>query len=175
MEAAVHVLVADVPVGLVAAQTERRLARVPVPKHAVHVVLRPDAQKLVLVRQLLLLVVAIVVAVITVRPVPVQAPHLAADALKVLLDADLGEALGVLRARLVEHLALNVDVVRPVLGLEESGLGEAGADGAHQEGREGDEEEEDPAESLRAGTGHFSDIFKTQSSICNFRLHIVFI
>lgn len=64
----------------------------------------------------------------------VEAAHVAADALEVLLDADLGEGLGVLLARLVKELAFDVDVVRPVFGLEEGSLGEAGSDGSYHEG-----------------------------------------
>ena len=50
---------------------------------------------------------------------------LSADVLKVLVDANLGKALGMLLTGLVEHLALNVNVMRPVFGLEEGGLGKA--------------------------------------------------
>lgn len=65
-----------------------------------------------------------------------EAVHLPADVLEVLVDAHLGKTLGVLLAGLIKHLALNVDVVRPVFGLEEGGLCEAGSNGTDQEGGE---------------------------------------
>lgn len=107
-------------------QVERRFAAVPVPEDFVHVALDSDAQKSVLVALRLVLLVSI-------GRLSVEGMHLAADALEVLLYAELGERLCVLRARLVKQLALDVDVVRPVLGFKKSGLCETRSDRPHQE------------------------------------------
>lgn len=133
------------PVGFLLPQRQRRLAAVPVPQHLVHVVLCPYAHELVLVTPL---VVFVLLVLGLVRAV-VEAPHLPADALKVLVDAHLGEALGVVLARLVEHLSLDVDVVGPVFGLKERSLGEARADGPDHEGHEGHDEQEQPTTCLQ--------------------------
>lgn len=127
-------------VHLVLSQSQSRLTGVPVPQNFIHVVLGPDAQELFFVAPLLVFVflVAVVLAVVA------EAAHLPADVLKVLVDADLGKTLGVFLAGLVEHLALNVDVMRPVLGLEEGGLGKARPNGSDQEGREGHHEQKHP-------------------------------
>lgn len=130
---------------LVLPQRQGRLTRVPVPQNFIHVVLGPDAQELFLIA---LLVVVLVIALALPRVVAVEGVHLAADVLKVLVDANLGETLGVLLAGLIEHLALNVDVVRPVFGLEEGGLSKAGSNGADEESREGHQEQEHPTARL---------------------------
>lgn len=72
-----------------------------------------------------------------------------AHALKELLDADLGKAPGVLRARLIEQLPLDVDVVGPVPALQEGGLGEAGPEGSDQESQHGHQQHKAPAQSLQ--------------------------
>lgn len=72
-----------------------------------------------------------------------------AHTLEELLDADLGKAPGVLRARLVEQLALDVDVVGPVPALQEGGLGEAGPEGSDQESQHGHQQQKAPAQSLQ--------------------------
>lgn len=132
---------------LVLSQRQSRLAGVPVPQNFVHVVLGPDAEELLLIA-LLVVTFIFVVALALARVVAVEGAHLAADALEVLVDADLGETLGVLLAGLIKHLALDVDVVRPVFGLEEGGLSKAGPNGADEEGREGHQEQEHPSASL---------------------------
>lgn len=128
-------------VHLVLPQRQRRLTRVPVPQDLVHVVLGPNAQQLVFVTSLVLVFVAVVVLP---GAMAVEALHLSADVLKVLLDAHFGEALRMLLAGLIKHLALNVDVMGPVFGFEESGLGEARSDGPDEEGGEGHHEEKNP-------------------------------
>lgn len=130
---------------LVLSQRQSRLTGVPVPQNFIHVVLGPDTKELFLIA---LLVVVFVVALALVRVVALEGAHLAADVLKVLVDANLGETLGVLLAGLIEHLALDVDVVRPVFGLEEGGLSKAGSDGADEEGHECHQEQEYPSTCL---------------------------
>ena len=63
-----------------------------------------------------------------------EAAHFSTDALEVLVDADLGKALGMLLAGIIEHLPLYVDVVRPILGFEKGRLGEARPYGSDHEG-----------------------------------------
>jgi len=77
-----------------------------------------------------------------------------AHALEELLDADLGKAPGVLRAGLVEQLALDVDVVGPVPALQEGGLGEAGPERSDQESQRGHQQHKAPAQSLRGQGGN---------------------
>lgn len=130
-------------VHLVLPQRQSRLTRVPVPQNLIHVVLGPDAQELLLIA-LLVVTFVVAVALALARAIEVEGLHLAADVLEVLVDANLGETLGVLLAGLVEHLALDVDVVRPVFGLEEGGLSEARSNGADEEGHESHQEQEHP-------------------------------
>lgn len=138
-------LVAVSTLGLVFSQSQSWLAGVPVPQNLIHVILRSDPQELLFVTLLFLLVfVAVVLAGVMV----VEASHLPADVLEILVDANLGEALSVLLTGFIKHLSLNVDVVRPVLGLEEGGLGEAGSNGPDQEGCDGHHQQKHPATSL---------------------------
>ena len=145
---------------LVLSQRQRRLAGVPVPQNFIHVVLGPDAEELFLI---VLLEVVFVIALAFASVAAVEAAQLcSADVLKVLVDANLGETLGVLLAGLVKHLALNVDVVRPVFGLEEGGLSKAGSDGADEEGREGHQEQEHPPaclQNMNTSNRHPVDMF----------------
>lgn len=133
-------------VHLVLSQSQSRLTGVPVPQHFIHIILGPDAEELLFVA---LPVLVFVIALVLAGAVAMEAAHLPADVLEVLVDANLGETLGVLLAGLVEHLALDVDVVRPVFGLEEGGLSEAGSDGTDQEGREGHQEQKHPSTCLQ--------------------------
>lgn len=50
-----------------------------------------------------------------------------------LLDAHLSKGFGMLCARLIKKLTLNVDVVGPVLALEKGNLREAGPHRAYHE------------------------------------------
>lgn len=109
----------------------------PVPQNLVHVILGPDAQQLILLTFAFLFILAVAVGLVVMV---VEALHVPADVLKVLLDAHLGKALGVLFAGIVEHLAFDINVMGPVLGLEEGGLGEARPDGSDQKGSEGHHE-----------------------------------
>lgn len=115
-------------------QVEWGLALVPVPQNFVHVLLGSDPEKLLFL-SLLILLLFVTAVLLLAGPLAVETVHLSADALEVLLDAHLGEALGVLRAGLVEQLALDVDVVGPVFGLQESGLCEARSHRPHHEGQ----------------------------------------
>lgn len=81
--------------------------------------------------------------------VAVSSLQVCAHALKELLDADLGKAPGVLRTRLVEQLALDVDVVGPVPALEEGSLAEAGPKRSHQESQNSHQQHKAPAQSLQ--------------------------
>lgn len=140
----IHFLILSA-VHLVLSQRQSRLTGVPVPQNVIHVILGPDAEELFLIA---LFVVVFVVALALARVVAVEGVHLATDVLEVLVDANLGETLGMLLAGLIEHLALDVDVVRPVFGLEEGSLSKAGSDGTDEEGRESHQEQEHPSTCL---------------------------
>ena len=83
------------------------------------------------------------------RPVGVTQLQVVVHGLEELLDTDLGEGLGVLRARLIKELALNVDVVGPVLAFKEGGLCEAGPHRAHDKCQQCGQQHEGPAQGLR--------------------------
>lgn len=117
----------------------------PVPQNFVHIILGSDTQQLFLITlpRVFIFVVALVFAVMAV-----EASHLSADVLKVLLDANLGKALGVLLTGFIEHLAFNVNIMGPVFGFEEGGLGEAWPNSSDQEGSEGHHEQNHPSACL---------------------------
>lgn len=124
----------------------------PVPEYFVHIILGPYSQKFLLIAlRLFPLVLALV---LLAQTLPVEVLHLPTHALEVLLDADPGEALGVLRAGFLKHLALDVDVVGPVLGLQENGLGEARPDCPYREGHQCCQQQKSPAASLSSGGHH---------------------
>ena len=100
---------------VVLSQCQSWFTGVPVPQNFIHIILGPDAQELFFIT--FLLIVVFIITSASAGVMAVVAVHLPADVLKVLLDANLCEALGVLLAGIVEHLALDVNVVRPVLGL----------------------------------------------------------
>ena len=83
------------------------------------------------------------------RPVGVTQLQVVVHGLEELLDTDLGEGLGVLRARLIKELALDVDVVGPVLAFKEGGLCEAGPHRAHDKCQQRGQQHEGPAQGLR--------------------------